>query len=138
MYPGAGDLNASADPDRDRSAQPELGVIRMRHYCQHPADFRCHTAPYARPCAADQVDSLAARSRNRCCDHFTHQGQKPYRARRGHHVVNRQNTYQITVEPGITITAPRTTSRDIKRHKNLELPAGLTYSVQETAQGSTG
>ncbi len=27
------------------------------------------------------------------------------------------DTYQITVEPGITITAPRTTSRDIKRHK---------------------
>lgn len=27
------------------------------------------------------------------------------------------DTYQITVEPGITITASRTTSRDIKRHK---------------------
>jgi hypothetical protein len=27
------------------------------------------------------------------------------------------DTYQITVEPGITITAPRTTSRDIKQHK---------------------
>jgi transposase InsO family protein len=27
------------------------------------------------------------------------------------------DTYQITVEDGITITAPRTTSRDIKRHK---------------------
>jgi hypothetical protein len=27
------------------------------------------------------------------------------------------DTYQIAVEPGITITAPRTTSRDIKRHK---------------------
>jgi hypothetical protein len=26
-------------------------------------------------------------------------------------------TYQITVEDGITLTAPRTTSRDIKRHK---------------------
>jgi hypothetical protein len=26
-------------------------------------------------------------------------------------------TYQITVEPGITITAPRSTSRDIRRHK---------------------
>ncbi len=26
-------------------------------------------------------------------------------------------TYQITVEPGITMTAPRTTSRDIRRHK---------------------
>jgi hypothetical protein len=29
-------------------------------------------------------------------------------------------TYQVTVEPGI-ITAPRTTSRDIKRHKGIEL-----------------
>jgi hypothetical protein len=27
------------------------------------------------------------------------------------------DTYQITVEPGITLTASRTTSRDIKRHK---------------------
>jgi hypothetical protein len=27
------------------------------------------------------------------------------------------DTYQITVEPGITITAPRTTSREIRRHK---------------------
>ena len=27
------------------------------------------------------------------------------------------DTYQVTVEPGITITAPRTTSRDIRRHK---------------------
>jgi hypothetical protein len=27
------------------------------------------------------------------------------------------DTYQITVEPGTTITAPRTTSRDVKRHK---------------------
>jgi len=27
------------------------------------------------------------------------------------------DTYQVTVEPGITITAPRTTSREIRRHK---------------------
>ncbi len=27
------------------------------------------------------------------------------------------DTYQITVQGGIIITAPRTTSRDIKRHK---------------------
>jgi len=27
------------------------------------------------------------------------------------------DTCQITVEPGITIAAPRTTSRDIRRHK---------------------
>jgi hypothetical protein len=36
------------------------------------------------------------------------------------------DTYQITVEDGITIAAPRTTSRDIKRHKasNYHQPAG--------------
>jgi hypothetical protein len=36
------------------------------------------------------------------------------------------DTYQITVEDGITIAAPRTTSRDIKRHKasNYHRPAG--------------
>jgi len=27
------------------------------------------------------------------------------------------DTYQITVQDGVTITAPRQTSRDIKRHK---------------------
>jgi hypothetical protein len=27
------------------------------------------------------------------------------------------DTYQIAVEEGITVTAPRTTSRNIKRHK---------------------
>ena len=27
------------------------------------------------------------------------------------------NTYEITVEPGTTVTAPRTSSRDIRRHK---------------------
>jgi hypothetical protein len=27
------------------------------------------------------------------------------------------DTYQITIEPGITLTAPLTTSRDIRRHK---------------------
>ncbi len=27
------------------------------------------------------------------------------------------DTYQVTVEPGITITTPRTTSSDIRRHK---------------------
>jgi hypothetical protein len=27
------------------------------------------------------------------------------------------DTYQIAVEPGITVTAARTTSRDIRRHK---------------------
>jgi len=36
------------------------------------------------------------------------------------------DTYQITVEDGITIAAPRTTSRDIKRHKasSYHRPAG--------------
>ena len=32
------------------------------------------------------------------------------------------DTYQITVEDGITLTAPRTTSRDIKRHKASRYP----------------
>jgi len=27
------------------------------------------------------------------------------------------DTYQITVEDGLSLTAPRTTSRDIRRHK---------------------
>ena len=40
-------------------------------------------------------------------------GSVPYRVPK-HFLLN---TCQITVEPGITITAPRTTSRDIKRHK---------------------
>ena len=38
-------------------------------------------------------------------------------ARKTAEVTVESDTYQITVEPGITITAPRTTSRDIKRHK---------------------
>jgi len=33
------------------------------------------------------------------------------------------DTYQITVEPGITVTAPRTASRDIRRHKASSYPA---------------
>jgi hypothetical protein len=27
------------------------------------------------------------------------------------------NTYEVAVEPGITVTAARTTSRDIRRHE---------------------
>jgi hypothetical protein len=38
-------------------------------------------------------------------------------ARKTAEVTVEAGTYQITVDPGITITAPRTTSRDIKRHK---------------------
>jgi hypothetical protein len=38
-------------------------------------------------------------------------------ARQTAEVTVEADTYQIAVEPGITITAPRTTSRDIKRHK---------------------
>jgi hypothetical protein len=42
----------------------------------------------------------------------------PFRhARKSAEVMLGADTYQITVEPGITITAPRTTSRDIRRHK---------------------
>ena len=32
------------------------------------------------------------------------------------------DTYQITVEDGITVTAPRTTGCDIKRHKASHYP----------------
>jgi hypothetical protein len=38
-------------------------------------------------------------------------------ARKMAEVTVESDTYQISVEPGITITAPRTTSRDIRRHK---------------------
>jgi hypothetical protein len=38
-------------------------------------------------------------------------------------------TYQVSVEPGITVTVPRTASGDIRRHKasnyNPEVPPGL-------------
>jgi len=38
-------------------------------------------------------------------------------ARKTVEVTVEADTYQITVEPGITVTAPRTTSRDIRRHQ---------------------
>jgi hypothetical protein len=38
-------------------------------------------------------------------------------ARKTAQVTVESDTYQITVEPGITVTAPRTTSREIRRHK---------------------
>jgi hypothetical protein len=38
-------------------------------------------------------------------------------ARKTAEVIVEADTYQIIVEPGIAITAPRTTSRDIRRHK---------------------
>ena len=51
-------------------------------------------------------------------------------ARKTAEVTVEADTYQITVEPGITSTAPRTTSRDIRRHKasnyNPEVPPGVT------------
>jgi hypothetical protein len=42
-----------------------------------------------------------------------------------HEVIVEADTYQITVETGMTITAPRTTSSDIRRHKasNYHPPA---------------
>jgi hypothetical protein len=45
-------------------------------------------------------------------------------ARKTAEIIVEADTYQITVEPGITITAPRTTSSDIRRHKasNYVLP----------------
>ena len=38
-------------------------------------------------------------------------------ARKTAEVTVEADTYQITVEDGITLTAPRATSRDIRRHK---------------------
>ena len=38
-------------------------------------------------------------------------------ARKTAEVIVEAGTYQITVEAGITITVPRTTSRAIRRHK---------------------
>lgn len=38
-------------------------------------------------------------------------------ARKTAEVTVETDTYQVTVDSGITITAPRTTSRDIRRHK---------------------
>jgi hypothetical protein len=34
------------------------------------------------------------------------------------------DTYQVTVEPGITVTGPRAASRDIRRHKASSYPPG--------------
>jgi hypothetical protein len=45
-------------------------------------------------------------------------------ARKTAQVTVESDTYQITVEPGITITAPRTTSQDIKRHKASDYQPG--------------
>jgi len=39
-------------------------------------------------------------------------------ARKVAEVTVEADTYQIAAAPGITITAPRTTSRDLKRHKS--------------------
>jgi hypothetical protein len=41
----------------------------------------------------------------------------PAHARKTAEVIVEADTYPITVEPGITITAPRTSSYDIRRHK---------------------
>jgi hypothetical protein len=48
------------------------------------------------------------------------------------------DTYQITVEPGITISAPRTTSRDIRRHKGVDLPAAGYRPEPARCQGTAG
>jgi len=45
-------------------------------------------------------------------------------ARKTVQVTVESDTCQITVEPGITITAPRTASRDIKRHKASDYQPG--------------
>jgi hypothetical protein len=44
-------------------------------------------------------------------------------ARKTVQVSVRPDTCQITVEPGITVTAPRASSRDIRRHKASAYPA---------------
>jgi hypothetical protein len=47
-------------------------------------------------------------------------------ARKIAEVIVDADTYQITVEPGVSITAPRNTSRDIKRHKASAYPPPAT------------
>jgi hypothetical protein len=48
-------------------------------------------------------------------------GRPPYAGKTSEITVG-SDTYQITVEDGITLTAPRTTSRDIRRHKASAYP----------------
>jgi len=43
-------------------------------------------------------------------------------------------TIQVAVEPGITVTAARTTSRDIRRHKGT----GLRLTAPRPAEPGTG
>lgn len=51
-------------------------------------------------------------------------------ARKTAEITAEAGTYRITVEPGTAITAPRTTSSDIRRHKASnyipEPPPGVT------------
>jgi hypothetical protein len=47
-------------------------------------------------------------------------------ARKTAEVTVESDTYQITVESGITVTAPRTTSREIRRHKASNYIAPVT------------
>jgi hypothetical protein len=50
------------------------------------------------------------------------------------------HTFQITVEPGITITAARTSSRDIQRHKASDYAnsGGRSRRDQDTRPDSPG
>jgi hypothetical protein len=41
------------------------------------------------------------------------------------------DTYQITVEDGMTISAPRKTSHDINRHKASSYPPHTTVAADE-------
>ena len=43
------------------------------------------------------------------------------------------DTYQIIVEPGIAVTAPRSTSRDIRRHKASNYDAGASGAARQVA-----
>ena len=56
-------------------------------------------------------------SRRASCAGRTASGVGLAHTRKTAEVTVEADTYQITVEPGITITAPRTNSRDIRRHK---------------------
>jgi hypothetical protein len=57
-------------------------------------------------------------------------------ARESAEVTVEADTYQITVEPGVIITAARTTSRDIRRHKasNYEVGHGQPLQVEPIVQ----
>ena len=58
-------------------------------------------------------------------------------ARKTAEVIVDADTCQITVEPGITITAPRTTSRDIRR-QSIELRLMTLVPGSQSARFGSG